>query len=250
MVRALTEPGFEHFDVSPRPNLCQVASMTSYDAQFNLPVAFAPQILANILGQVCADLGLAQLRLAETEKYAHVTYFFNGGIEEPFPLEERILIPSPQEVATYDQKPEMSVYEVTDTLIEKWESQTYTLVVCNFANLDMVGHTGSFQAAVKACQAVDECLGKVMHCVLDNGGRMLVTADHGNAEMMLDERGGIQTAHSQNPVPFVWLEADYPAAELRSQGILGDIAPTILDLWGVQKPKEMTGQSLVRPSTE
>ena len=250
MVRALTEPGFEHFDVFPRPNLCQVASMTTYDAQFNLPVAFAPQMLANILGQVCADLGLAQLRLAETEKYAHVTYFFNGGIEEPFPLEERILIPSPQEVATYDQKPEMSVYEVTDTLIEKWESQTYTLVVCNFANLDMVGHTGNFQAAVKACQAVDECLGKVMHCVLGNGGRMLVTADHGNAEMMQDEKGGIQTAHSQNPVPFVWLEADYPAAELRSQGILGDIAPTILDLWGVQKPKEMTGQSLVRPSTE
>ncbi|MDZ7759739.1 MAG: 2,3-bisphosphoglycerate-independent phosphoglycerate mutase [Desulfovermiculus sp.] len=246
MVRALTEPDFDQFDVSSRPFLGQAASMTQYDAHFDLPVAFAPQHMTNILGQVCAKLGFAQLRLAETEKYAHVTYFFNGGGEEPFPGEQRILIPSPQEVATYDQKPEMSVYAVTDTLIQEWERHTYTLVVCNFANLDMVGHSGNFKAAVKACEAVDDCLGRVMHCVLESKGRMLVTADHGNAEVMLDPKGGIQTAHSQNPVPFVWLEKSYPAAALRSQGILGDIAPTILDLWGVEQPKEMTGQSLVQ----
>jgi 2,3-bisphosphoglycerate-independent phosphoglycerate mutase len=189
---------------------------------------------------------LAQLRLAETEKYAHVTYFFNGGVEDPFPGEDRILVPSPKDVATYDQKPEMSVHEVTETLIREWQKKRYSLVICNFANLDMVGHTGNFQATVQACEAVDECLGRVMESVLGAGGRMLVTADHGNADVMLDEQGGIQTAHSMNPVPFVWLENDYQAPGLRDEGILGDIAPTILDLWGMDKPNEMTGQSLVR----
>ncbi|MFP4035372.1 MAG: 2,3-bisphosphoglycerate-independent phosphoglycerate mutase [Desulfovermiculus sp.] len=246
IVRALTERGFHEFDVSSRPALCQAASMTAYDARFDLPVAFAPQELINILGQVCSDHGLKQLRLAETEKYAHVTYFFNGGVEEPFPGEERILIPSPQEVATYDQKPEMSVYTVTDTLVQEWQKQKFTLMVCNFANLDMVGHSGNFQATIKACEAVDDCLGRVMQCVLGSGGRMLVTADHGNADAMLDEQGEIQTAHSMNPVPLVWLEQTYQACGLRPQGILGDIAPTILDMWGWDKPKEMTGQSLVQ----
>ena len=156
------------------------------------------------------------------------------------------MIPSPQEVATYDQKPEMSVYEVTDTLLHQWRKQKFSLVVCNFANLDMVGHTGNFQATIAACEAVDACLGRVMECILGSGGRMLVTADHGNADAMLDEQGGIQTAHSMNPVPFVWLENTYCAAGLRAEGILGDIAPTILDLWGTEKPAEMTGQSLVR----
>ncbi len=249
MVQALTEPGFAQFDVSARPKLGSAASMTVYDAHFDLPVAFAPQRLPNILGQVCADRGMAQLRLAETEKYAHVTYFFNGGVEDPFPQEDRILIPSPKEVATYDQKPEMSVYEVADTLIREWRRQVYTLVVCNFANLDMVGHTGNFQAAIQACEAVDECLGRVMDCVLPSGGRMLVTADHGNADAMLDPQGEVRTAHSMNPVPLVWLENEYQAPGLRAEGVLGDIAPTILDLWGMEKPVEMTGQSLVRKDT-
>ena len=246
LVRAFTEPEFDQFDVSPRPVLSIAASMTMYDAHFTLPVAFAPQELRNILGEVCAGHGLAQLRLAETEKYAHVTYFFNGGVEDPFPGEDRILVPSPKDVATYDQKPEMSVHEVTETLIREWQKKRYSLVICNFANLDMVGHTGNFQATVQACEAVDECLGRVMESVLGAGGRMLVTADHGNADVMLDEQGGIQTAHSMNPVPFVWLENDYQAPGLRDEGILGDIAPTILDLWGMDKPNEMTGQSLVR----
>jgi 2,3-bisphosphoglycerate-independent phosphoglycerate mutase len=140
----------------------------------------------------------------------------------------------------------MSVYAVTDTLIQEWEKQKFTLIVCNFANLDMVGHTGNFQATIKACEAVDGCLGRVMQSVLGSGGRMLVTADHGNADVMLDEQGEIQTAHSMNPVPLVWLENTYPAGGLRPQGILGDIAPTILDMWGLDKPKEMTGQSLVQ----
>ncbi|MFO7803742.1 MAG: 2,3-bisphosphoglycerate-independent phosphoglycerate mutase [Desulfovermiculus sp.] len=251
MVQAFTEPGFDQFDVSSRPRLSQAASMTQYDATFDLPVAFGPQELRNILGQVCSDLGLLQLRLAETEKYAHVTYFFNGGEENPFPGEERILIPSPQEVATYDQKPEMSVYEVTETLIREWTKQKFTLVVCNFANLDMVGHTGNFQATIQACEAVDACLGRVMQCVLDSGGRMLVTADHGNADAMLDEQGEVHTAHSLNPVPFVWLEGSFHGpGELRAQGILGDIAPTILDLWAVEKPQEMTGTSLAQHSSK
>jgi 2,3-bisphosphoglycerate-independent phosphoglycerate mutase len=246
LVRAFTEPAFDQFDVSPRPDLINASSMTMYDAQFTLPVAFAPQELQNILGEVCADHEVAQLRLAETEKYAHVTYFFNGGMENPFSGEDRILIPSSKEVATYDQKPEMSVYEVAETLIREWQKKKYCLIICNFANLDMVGHTGNFQATVQACEAVDECLGRVMECVLGSGGRMLVTADHGNAEVMLDEQGGVQTAHSLNPVPFVWLENKYQASGLRDEGILGDIAPTILDLWGMDKPEEMTGQSLIR----
>ncbi len=246
LVRAFTEPAFDQFDVSPRPALINASSMTMYDAQFTLPVAFAPQELHNILGEVCADHELAQLRLAETEKYAHVTYFFNGGVENPFSGEDRILIPSPKEVATYDQKPEMSVHEVAETLIREWQKKKYCLVICNFANLDMVGHTGNFQATVQACEAVDACLGRVMKCVLGSGGRMLVTADHGNAEVMLDAQGGVQTAHSLNPVPFVWLENEYQAPGLRDEGVLGDIAPTILELWGMEKPEEMTGQSLIR----
>ena len=246
LVRSLFEQQFEPFDRGKAPQLCRLATMNQYDADFPLPVAFPPVELVNILGEVCAQQGLRQLRIAETEKYAHVTYFFNGGREEPFPGEDRCLIPSPQEVATYDQKPEMSLQEVIQELEKRWRSQEHHLVVCNFANLDMVGHTGDFQAAVRACEAVDQGLGRVLACLEQVPGRLLVTADHGNADVMLDSRQQTQTAHSHNPVGLVWIEPEKDSRSLRPEGILGDVAPTILHLWGLKQPAEMTGRSLVQ----
>ena len=239
----LFEANFTEFDRGRLPHLAAFSTMSTYEAGFPMPAAFLRQSLAHGLGQVVSNAGLRQLRIAETEKYAHVTYFFNGGVEEPFPGEERRLIPSPRDVATYDLKPEMSVYEVTDTLIKEWNSGAYDFVVCNFANLDMVGHTGILPAAIKACEAMDACVARVMEAVKARGGRLLLTADHGNAEEMLTPDNRPHTAHTTNPVALVIMDEDAPR-RLKA-GKLGDIAPTILSLWGMAIPEEMTGENLL-----
>jgi len=244
LTRALTEDDFTGFNRPRKPILSAFATMTRYDKNLDLPPLFPPVSLDRILGQILSERGLRQLRTAETEKYAHVTYFFNGGQETPFPGEDRELLPSPKDVPTYDFKPEMSVYKVTDTLVAALKSGTYDLVVCNFANLDMVGHTGVIPAAIKACEAVDQCLGRVMDCVAGLGGTLLVTADHGNAEDMLDAQGNVKTSHSLNPVPFVYVG---PGNFRVRDGRLADVAPTILDILGIEKPVEMTGESLLLP---
>lgn len=241
--RCLFDDTFDAFDCIRRPKLAAFATMTPYEADFPMPAAFVRQDLANGLGQVVSEAGLKQLRIAETEKYAHVTYFFNGGTEAPFTGEDRLLIPSPREVATYDQKPEMSVRAVTDALLENWESGRYDFVVCNFANLDMVGHTGVIPAVISACEAVDECVGKVLAAVMARKGRLLLTADHGNAEAMRDANDHPITAHSKNPVALVLVDGDAP--KRLKPGKLADIAPTILALWNMPKPVAMTGESLV-----
>ena len=239
----LFTPNFTEFDRGRLPRLTAFATMTAYEADFPMPAAFLRQNLAHGLGQVISDAGLKQLRIAETEKYAHVTYFFNGGTEQPFPGEDRRLIQSPRDVATYDLKPEMSVYEVTDTLIKAWESGAYDFVVCNFANLDMVGHTGILPATLKACEAVDICVGKVVEAVKARKGRLLLTADHGNAEEMLTPDNHPHTAHSKNPVALIVMDEDAPRK--LKPGKLGDIAPTILSLWGMPIPEAMTGENLL-----
>ncbi|MFW6179672.1 MAG: 2,3-bisphosphoglycerate-independent phosphoglycerate mutase [Desulfohalobiaceae bacterium] len=245
LARALSKEGFSEFERSGVPKFSALASMTEYEPDLDLEVAFPPVSLQKIMGQICSELGLSQLRLAETEKYAHVTYFFNGGRERPYELEERVLVPSPREVATYDQKPEMSVFQVTEELVAAWQGGKYSFVVCNFANLDMVGHTGNFKATVQACEAVDSCVGRVLQLVPSGPGSLVLTADHGNAENMLNQEHKHHTAHSQNPVPFFLLRGQGPHLKLRSQGILADIAPTILDLWAIPKPEEMTGSSML-----
>ena len=221
-----------------------MVTMTRYEADFGLPVLFPPVHPERILGEMVSKKGAHQLRIAETEKYAHVTYFFNGGREEPFEGEERILIPSPKEVATYDQKPEMSVYEVTDNLCRAIESGKFDLIICNLANLDMVGHSGIIPAAIKACEAVDECVGRIHKAVHTACGEILLTADHGNADDMLDEQGNPKTSHSLNRVPAV-LITEEGGIRLRELGRLADVAPTILDRLGMEQPQEMTGQSLI-----
>lgn len=240
MTRAIIERDFYGFERSPLS--VTFVCMAQYDAEFkNVLVAFPPENLSDTLGKVLAEHGLRQLRIAETEKYAHVTFFFNGGVEHADPLEERVLIPSPK-VATYDLQPEMSAYLVTERLLEELESQKHDVVILNYANTDMVGHTGVFEAAVKACEAVDDCLGKVVAKVRELGGVVLVTADHGNADVMLDKNGAPFTAHSTNPVPF--FVVNHPCA-LRHGGKLADIAPTMLELLGIEKPAAMTGKSLI-----
>ncbi|MDN5332035.1 MAG: 2,3-bisphosphoglycerate-independent phosphoglycerate mutase [Tepidanaerobacteraceae bacterium] len=217
--------------------------MTQYDAKVkNAQVAYEPLSMKNIFAEVISKEGLRQLRIAETEKYAHVTFFFNGGIEKPFPGEERILIPSPK-VSTYDLKPEMSAYEVTDEVIKKINEDIYDVIIMNYANPDMVGHTGVYEAAVKAIEAVDHCMGQVVDAVLKKNGTVIITADHGNAEKMVDyETGEAHTAHTSDPVPFILVsDRNY---RLR-QGILADVAPTMLELLGIAKPEEMTGCSLI-----
>ncbi len=243
LTRCFADAGFAEFDRKRQPKLAYFATMTPYDASLPLPAAFVRQDLANGLGEVLAKQAIPQLRIAETEKYAHVTYFFNGGVEEPLPLEDRRLIPSPRDVATYDLKPEMSVEQVTDTLIAEWQSGKYTFVVCNLANMDMVGHTGIIPAGIKACEAVDKSVARILAAVKARGGRLLMTADHGNAEEMLTPDGHPQTAHSKNPVAFILADENGPRT-LRAEGKLGDIAPTVLHLWHMDIPAEMTGQSL------
>jgi 2,3-bisphosphoglycerate-independent phosphoglycerate mutase len=244
ITRALTEPEFARFPRSARPNLASYVCMTEYDETFHLPIAFGPEQLKNILGQVVSHAGLRQLRIAETEKYAHVTFFFNGGNETPFPGEDRVLVPSPKEVATYDLKPEMSAYGVADELIARLDEDIYDFIVLNFANADMVGHTGVLQAAMKAIAAVDTCVGRVVDAVLSRGGKLLITADHGNAETMVDESDNPHTAHTCNPVPFLLVDDSRKNCRLRL-GILADIAPTVLELLGISQPEEMTGASLL-----
>lgn len=247
LTQAFSAETFTGFARPDRPKLSSFMTMTQYESDLALPVLFAPVNLERILGQIIAEQGMRQLRLAETEKYAHVTYFFNAGLETPFPGEERTLIPSPQDVATYDYKPEMSVVAVTNTLIAALKSGDQDLVICNFANLDMVGHTGIIPAVINACETVDTCLGRVMDCLRQLGGTLLVTADHGNAEDMLDEKGNPKTAHSLNPVPFVYVG---PRSVRVRDGRLADVAPTILDILDLPKPVEMTGQSLLMPASD
>ncbi len=244
ITRAFTEPGFNQFNKVKTIDLCDFVCMALYDETFTLPVAFAPVHLKKVLGEVVSAQGLNQLRIAETEKYAHVTYFFNGGEERPFPNEDRHLVPSPREVSTYDQKPEMSAYEVAEKTVSFVESEKYQMIVLNFANLDMVGHTGIIEAAVKACEVVDQCAEKVVSAVLAKGGTVLVTADHGNAEKMKDENNRTFTAHTLNPVPLVLVSDRLQNIRLK-EGVLGDIAPTMLDIMGIEKPLEMTGSSLI-----
>ncbi|MBN2331622.1 MAG: 2,3-bisphosphoglycerate-independent phosphoglycerate mutase [Deltaproteobacteria bacterium] len=245
ITRALTSPSFSEFARRRVPKLGSYVCFTEYDASFDLPVAFPPESLTNVLGEVIAAAGLRQLHIAETEKYAHVTFFFNGGREEPFPGEDRCLIPSPRDVRTYDEKPAMSAFEVAAETLKRLESGRYQLIVLNFANCDMVGHTGGIKAAVLACEAVDTCIGKVVDKVLEMDGVALLTADHGNAEQMVDGTGRPQTAHSTNPVPCVLVGRQSSDLSLRTDGVLADIAPTILDLLGIECPDEMTGRSLL-----
>ncbi len=246
--RAFVDAGFDGFPRAAFPKAAFVC-MTQYDESIPAPVAFPPQSFKNILGEVLAGRGLKQLRLAETEKYAHVTFFFNGGDEKAFPGEERVLIPSPK-VATYDLKPEMSAPEVAQEAVKRIESGAYDVVIMNFANSDMVGHTGVYEAAVKALQAVDQAVGRVVEAVLKAGGVALITADHGNSEQMWDYAGRCPyTAHTTHPVPFTLLGLG-GGWNLRGDGTLADVAPTLLDVLGIAQPPEMTGQSLIagRPS--
>ncbi len=243
ITRALTDPDFTGFARKRVVRLGEYVCLTSYGDDFaHLPIAFGPQSIANSFGEYIAGLGLAQLRIAETEKYAHVTYFFNGGVEAVYPGEDRILVPSPR-VATYDEKPEMSAFEVTDRLVEAIRSGRYDAIVCNYANGDMVGHTGNFAAACRAIETLDSCIGRVVAAAREAGGEVLITADHGNAERMHDDATGqAHTAHTLNRVPFVYVGRP---ATLRDGGALQDIAPTLLALMGLPQPPEMTGRSLV-----
>jgi len=241
ITRPFIEDNFEGFARQVRPKLGRFVSLTEYNSEFDVPVAFPPERLNNVFGEFAAKLGLRQLRLAETEKYAHVTFFFNGGVEEPFEGEDRILVPSPL-VATYDLQPEMSAEKVTDHLVDAIESGKYDVIVCNYANPDMVGHTGNFDAAVKAIEALDKNLGRVIEALQKVGGEVLITADHGNAEQMRGkETGQAHTAHTSNVVPLVYVGRP---AELMD-GVLADVIPSLIYLMGLEKPPEMTGRSLV-----
>ena len=243
IVSIMIQDNFDGFDRGAKPNL-NVVTMTEYEKSFGLPIAYPPEDLVNILGEVISNSGLKQLRIAETEKYAHVTYFFNGGREEPFKNEERALIASPRDVATYDLKPQMSVYEVESKFEELFRKGDIDVVIMNFANPDMVGHTGVEEAAVNACKAVDDCLGKVMQTAKDMNAALFVTADHGNSEQMWDyENNQPHTAHTLNPVVFAVY--NYQGNLNGIHGKLADIAPTILKVLNISQPKEMTGESLL-----
>lgn len=242
ITRPFIEDNFEAFKRERMIKLAEFVSLTEYSSKFDIPVAFPPERLTNVFGEYISNLGLRQLRIAETEKYAHVTFFFNGGIEDPFPYEDRILIKSP-DVTTYDLQPQMNAPELTDKLISAIKSGKYDTIICNFANPDMVGHTGNESAAIEAIEALDGILKKLSHTILKVGGEMLITADHGNAELMMNEdTGQAHTAHTCNPVPFIYLGRD---AVMADTGALSDIAPTMLYLMGIEVPSEMNGRSLV-----
>jgi len=242
---AFTSEEFGEFERKNRPNLSGYVCMTSYDKDFDLEAAFLPMEVKNNLGEFISNQGLTQLRIAETEKYAHVTYFFNGGNEEPYPKEDRILVPSPREVETYDKKPEMSAEEVCNSFVKAFKENDYSLCVLNYANMDMVGHTGDFDSAVKACEIVDKFVKPAADSVLAKGGFVIITADHGNLEKMCDENSCAYTAHTTNPVNFILVDNEKKNL-LKTRGKLGDIAPTILEVMGLELPLEMTGKSLVR----
>ncbi|MDI3328387.1 MAG: 2,3-bisphosphoglycerate-independent phosphoglycerate mutase [Alicyclobacillaceae bacterium] len=240
--QAFTNDDFRGFDRGPKHPKVYYVCLTKFSETVKGYVAYEPVSLDNTLGEILARHGLRQLRIAETEKFRHVTSFFSGGREEPFEGEERVLIPSPK-VATYDQKPEMSAYEVTEAVLERIASDAFDVIVLNYANPDMVGHTGDLQAAIRAVEAVDECLGRVVDAVLAKGGVALITADHGNADVMIDpETGAPCTTHTTNPVPLI---VTREGIRLREGGILADIAPTILHLLGLEQPKEMTGRGMI-----
>ncbi len=242
MTRALTDPGFSGFQRAVVPRFGYFCTLTSYGEDFKLPAAFLPQSISNGFGEYLASRGLKQLRIAETEKYAHVTYFFNGGVETPYPGEDRVMVPSPK-VATYDLKPEMSAFEVTDKLVAAIQSRNYHAIVCNYANGDMVGHTGNLGAAIRAIEVLDECVGRVVKTMQEAGGEVLVTADHGNAELMHDEvTHQAHTAHTLNVVPLLYVGRK---AKISSGGALLDVAPTLLRMMGLPQPQEMTGTPLI-----
>ncbi|HLO08395.1 MAG TPA: 2,3-bisphosphoglycerate-independent phosphoglycerate mutase [Terriglobales bacterium] len=241
-------PGAADLDAAiPRdrvPSNLHYVCMTQYDKKFSLPVVVPPESLDNILANVMGQASLRNLRIAETEKYAHVTYFFNGGIEQPFPGEDRLLVPSPK-VATYDLKPEMSAAGIADAVIKAVEDGTFDVIIVNFANADMVGHSGKIEPTIKAVETVDTCLGRIEPAVRAKGGALLITADHGNAEMMIDPAtGGPHTAHTTNPVPFIVIAENGKKFSLKPGGSLRDISPTVLGMLGIPQPKEMTGQDL------
>ena len=243
ITKALTFSDFDGFERKKVLKNIFYVCMTQYDESFDLAVAFRPQHLKNILGEVFDNNNIKQFRTAETEKYAHITFFFNGGVEEPGKLETRKLVASPK-VATYDMKPEMSAYEVCDNVLSALDNEEYGFILVNFANPDMVGHTGVMDAAVKACEAVDDCVGKIAKKALDKGVKMIITADHGNAEWMYNEETKApQTAHTTNIVPFIIV--DNKKYNLRKTGALCDIAPTVLDLMEIKQPEEMTGKSMI-----
>lgn len=241
--RAFVESDFPYFDRGPDPPRPYFVTMTEYDRTLPVPVAYAPEYLAGTLGEVLSEHGLKQLRVAETEKYAHVTFFFNGGREKPFPGEERILVPSPR-VATYDLQPAMSAPAVTEVLLEHLQDNTFPCIVANYANPDMVGHTGCLEAAIRAVETVDHALGALAAAALPRGRALVVCSDHGNVEQMCEPGGGCHTAHTNNPVPL--LVAGGGVTALRRIGLLADVAPTVLDLVGLALPAEMTGCSMIR----
>ena len=242
MTRALTDPNFSGFPRPQRPEV-HYTCFTHYSSDFDLPVAFPPQSLDHILAEVFAQHGIRNVRVAETEKYAHVTYFFNGGVEAPFAGEDRILIPSPK-VATYDVQPEMSAHEITEAAVARLRARPAEAIILNFANVDMVGHTGNFPATVRAVETLDTCVGRLVEAVQDSGGWAVITADHGNAEQMFDPTtNGPHTAHTMNPVPLILFDSTFHGT-LRQGGALCDVAPTILGVMGVEKPAAMTGVDL------
>lgn len=242
ITRALCDANFDGFARPYHPKLANVTTLSSYGEDFKQPCAYRSEVIQNTLGEYLSKLNLKQLRIAETEKYAHVTYFMNGGKEQPYPGEERILVPSPK-VATYDLQPEMSAHEVTDKLVEAILSRKYQALICNYANGDMVGHSGDMAAATKAIEALDVSIGRVVKAMQDIGGEVIITADHGNAEQMIDRSTHqAHTAHTLNPVPFVYIGR---AARVADGGALRDLAPTLLYMMGLPKPEEMTGHSLI-----
>lgn len=244
MTRALTQADLSTFPRRNFPENLFYVCMTQYDKTFTLPFVFSPQELSHILAEVMASLNLKNLRVAETEKYAHVTYFFNGGVEKAYPGEERILVPSPK-VATYDLKPEMSARGIEETVVKAVSQGSFDVIIINFANADMVGHSGKLEATVKAVETVDACLGEIYKAVRAKGGAMFITADHGNAELMVDPAtGGPHTAHTTNPVPFIFVSSEGSTVRLREGGALADVAPTLLGVLGVKPPSEMDGHDL------
>ncbi|MDC8457223.1 2,3-bisphosphoglycerate-independent phosphoglycerate mutase [Marinobacter sp. DS40M6] len=243
MTRCFVEKDFDGFERRKHPELADFVMLTEYAADINTSCAYPPEQLTNGLGEYVANLGKTQLRISETEKYAHVTFFFNGGLETPFEGEDRILVPSPK-VATYDLQPEMSAPEVTDKLVEAIKSGKYDLVVCNYANGDMVGHTGKLDAAIKAVECIDQCVARITEALQEVGGEALITADHGNCEQMTDPNSGqVHTAHTIGPVPLIYVGPR--KVNLRDDGSLSDVAPTLLSLMSLEQPAEMTGHSLV-----
>jgi 2,3-bisphosphoglycerate-independent phosphoglycerate mutase len=237
---------FAHFDRAPRPKLSAFATMTQYDAKVPVPAAYAPQSFEMILSEVLSKNGISQLRTAETEKYGHVTYFFNGGVEQAFPGEERKLVPSNREVATYDLAPEMSAAPVADGVVDALAPNGPDFILVNFANPDMVGHTGKLQPAITAIDTIDKCIGRILEAAKKVGATVFITADHGNCETMVDPKTGQpHTAHTTNPVPFIAAGEDLVGRKLLGGGRLADVAPTILDYWGIAKPAEMDGRSLL-----